>query len=510
MGFYQGEIELFDAIAGLDRMPKQKQFVTSDHFAVAYVGGEGSGKSIALCVSAILNAAVDPKGLSLIGRLNMPALEATTMRTFLELIPPEYGEWQEAKKNWVFDNGHVTMFRHLDISDPKVVGHIRSLNLSGAYVDEASEIDEEVFFMLVGRLRRKNAPRRIYRSASNPAGHDYQWRNFFDPERPDKLKAMNLGIGSSSMENVFLPPEYHERRKNLYPADWYERFVMGSFADFSDLIFKEWSEHTHVWDETKHWEVFGRKQLPPEDWPVIVGMDIGGGEEGDPWAVPLIAVAPDGRLFQFAEIYGSGLRIAPIAEEFRNLLGNRPLEGLAYDYAQRAAALELEEHGIPGQPAIKEVRPGLFKTTQYIHIDPTLKHPFNENIKGSPRYFAASCCKNTIREMSTYKWAKDRSGRPKVPAEPAHENSHSPSGIRYAIHTFRPNPIELKPQQPWENPTLDPASRLFWQRKAEQDEKQQQQLRRSPFIPSRLGVDLRRRSLHARFPRTQTPGQGRQ
>lgn len=441
-------------------MPKQRQFVSSSNFATAYVGGQGSGKSVALCTSLILNAANDANGFSLVGRLNMPALETSTMKTFLEMVPREWGEWAEAKKVWVFDNGHQVVFKHLDITDPKVVGHIKSMNLSAAYVDEASEITEEIYFLLIGRLRRKTAPRRILRITSNPAGHDWMWRNFFDATRKPKLKESNLGITASTMENVFLPAEYVEHMLNTYPPDWADRFIYGSFADFSDLVFKEFSEASHVWNESKEYDIFGGLQNPPDDWPVIVGMDIGGGEEGDPWAIPIIAVAPDGRLYQFDEVYGSGLRIKPISEELHAKIGNHPVEGIAYDYAQRAAALELEEHGIYGQPAIKEVTPGLFKTEQYMHIDPRLSHPFNPAIDGSPRYFVSSRCRNTLREVPTYKWAKDRSGNPKF--EPAHENSHCPSAIRYAIHTFRPEPEKIAPSKPWQNPTLDEASRLFY------------------------------------------------
>lgn len=487
MGFLSGELDFHAAIQSIDRMPKQKQFVSSQQFATAYVGGQGSGKSVSLCLSAILNAAVDPNGLSLIGRLNMPALETSTMRTFLELVPGEWGEWQEAKKTWFWENGHQTIFRHLDITDPKVVGHVKSMNLSAAYVDEASEVDEEVYFLLIGRLRRKTAPRRILRITSNPAGHDWMWRHFFDTSRKEAIKKSNLGITASSMENVFLPPEYIQNMLNTYPPDWADRFIHGSFSDFSDLVFKEFTEPSHVWDDTKHWDIFGGQQHPPDDWPIIVGMDIGGGEEGDPWAIPVIAVAPDGRLYQYAEVYGSGLRIKPIAEELRQLMGNRPLDGIAYDYAQRAAAMELEEYGIGGQPAIKEVRPGLFKTEQYIHIDPRLVHPFNSGVAGSPRYFCASSCKHSIREMATYKWAKDRSGNPKF--EPAHENSHSPSAIRYAIHTFRPSPQEIVPPKKWDTPGMPIQSKVYWQQQEAIEEKRLP-LRRTPFHSSQRRVSF--------------------
>lgn len=481
MGFYQGELELKDAIAGLERMPKQKEFVTSRHFAASYIGGEGAGKSVALCTSCICNAIIEPKGMSLLGRLNMPALESTTMRTFLELVPAEMGEWAEAKKTWTFNNGHPVIFRHLDISDPKVTGHIRSLNLSFAGVDEQSEIPEEVFLMLTGRLRRKNVNRRIYRGSSNPAGHDWQWRYFFDPDRKQELKDMNLGIGAASMENVFLPEEYHIRRKCLYPADWYDRFVLGSFTDFTDLIYKEFGDVTHVWDDTARWEVFEGQSRPPVGWPVYVGMDVGGGEEGDPWAIPIASLAPDGNLYQFSEIYGSELRVKPIAEQFHEKMDGRTLDGMAYDYAQRAAAIELEDYGVSGQAAIKDVKPGLFKVAQYMHIDPRLIHPFTGKI-GSPRYFVAKSCVNTIRELTTYKWAKDKSGNAKN--EPSHANSHCPDGIRYLIHTFRPLPSELVAPKKWENQKLDVASRLYWQRAEERAEKEP--LRRHGFSTLRL------------------------
>src|SRR5271156_3876200 len=121
-------------------MPKQKQFVSSREFAAAYVAGQGSGKSVALVTSIIMNAYVDPNGYSLVGRLNMPALETSTMKTFLEMVPRNWGTWYEAKKLWSFENGHDVIFKHLDITDPKTVGHIKSMNLSAAYVDEASEI----------------------------------------------------------------------------------------------------------------------------------------------------------------------------------------------------------------------------------------------------------------------------------------------------------------------------------------------------------------------------------
>lgn len=481
MSILSGELSLWQALEAIQadpcQMPKQREFITTAKPWVAYVGGEGSGKSVALVVDAYLNAMAEPDGLTLIGRLNMTALELSTMKTFLEMIPDTQG-WQDSKRIFTCSNRHEIVFRHLDISDPKVVGHIKSMPLSRAYVDEGSEISEETFFLLVGRCRRKTATRagtrHTVKIASNPAGHDWMWRTFFDPERRAGLRDNTHGITASSFDNVFLPESYR-LRQHLYPADWADRFIYGHFSDFSDLVYKEFGEDTHVWDARAVHAVFGGRPDPPTDWPVIAGIDIG--SDIDPWACCLIACAPDGRLYQFAEVYGNSLLIRQIADELHAKLGNRPLDGVAYDYANRQAALELAEHDINGTPAIKEVRPGLFKTAQYLHVDPRLQHPFNSRVAGSPRFFISSECTNTRRELSSYKWAKDRGGTPT--GEPAHDNSHSPDAVRYTLHTFRPLPEKLAVPQLWENPALDAASRQYWREVAAHPDRRDRTVARS-------------------------------
>ena len=453
-----GEIDFWGAVEGL--LPHQRAFLQSDKRNVALVGGVGGGKSIALCIAALLNMAQDPGGFSLIGRLHMPSLQNTTMKTFLELVPDEWGEWKPSEKRFVAANGHEVVFLHLDITDPKVAGHIKSMNLSACFVDEATEISEDTYYLLLSRLRRKGAPRHIMRLASNPAGQDWVWRHYFDPHRKARLKHYNEGIHMSTFDNTHLSKDYIDSLVATYPEDWAQRHLYGSFSDFSDLIFKEFSERSHVWPAMVPQDIFGGLPYPPYEWPVICGIDIG--SDVDPWAIVFISVEPStGRLFQYDEIYGNNMLIERIAAGMGDRLFNRPRADIAYDYSNRQCALELAEYGIHGQSAIKEVQPGLFKMCQYMHIDPRLIHPFvPDQVEGSPRYFVASHCRNTIREFTSYKWAKDRSGNPT--GLPAHEHSHSPDGARYAVHTFRPLPEQPRIPEKWENPELDELSRQYW------------------------------------------------
>lgn len=453
----KGEVDFAGALARIT--PTQRTFLGRAERNAAFVGGMGSGKSVVLCLHAIMNAMMEPEGFSLIGRLNYPALENSTMRIFLELVPEQYGDFLPTAKIFKFINGHQIKFHHLDISDPKVAGPIKSMNLSAAYIDEATELSQDIYLLVDGRVRRRVRTYPYVRLASNPAGHDWVWRMYFDPTRKPAWQNY-YGINCSMMDNPNLPPEYIENARSSWPEDWVQRYVYGTFADFSDLIYKEFSEATHVWDSRQPQEYFGGSTDPPADWPVIIGIDIGSDTEHDPWAIVLISVAPDGRLYQFDEIYGNGLLIASIADQLFAKLGERGRPDVAYDYAQRQCAMELAECGIVGQPAIKEVDPGIFKTAQYIHIDPRLSHPFKQQNEGSPRYFVASRCTHTIDEMTSYKWAKDRSGN--ATGKPAHEHSHSPSAVRYAIHTFRPLPEKPRPTEVWEQPHLNVLSAEYW------------------------------------------------
>jgi hypothetical protein len=119
LGVYEGEISYYEALENIHKLPHQKQFVTAEEPHVAIVGGQGAAKTVSLCIAAIRNAMDDPNGFSLIGRLHMPELEDTTMKTFLEMVPEQYFSWHETKKKGKFSNGHEVVFKHLDSSDPK-------------------------------------------------------------------------------------------------------------------------------------------------------------------------------------------------------------------------------------------------------------------------------------------------------------------------------------------------------------------------------------------------------
>jgi hypothetical protein len=98
----EGDVNLERALDGFG--PTIKDFLYTKAKFAAAAGGFRSGKSVAGCAWALLNGYRIPNGLTLISRLNMPALKTSTQRTFLEMCPREWvrgdGEgWKPTEQN---------------------------------------------------------------------------------------------------------------------------------------------------------------------------------------------------------------------------------------------------------------------------------------------------------------------------------------------------------------------------------------------------------------------------
>ena len=194
--------------------PTPLLFHHSPAFVRAIMGPVGSGKSSA-CVEelkrlVILQTPFRKKRKSRIAviRASYPRLRDTTLKTFLEWFPE--GESIEGYKMIV--NRQAPMVANLTLpladgttveaefifialDDAKDVHKLRSLELTFAWMNEASEVSFEIFKMLRGRMNRFPAVRRggftrsciIMDTNPPPMGHWYQ--KLAEVTKPDKEHA---------------------------------------------------------------------------------------------------------------------------------------------------------------------------------------------------------------------------------------------------------------------------------------------------------------------------------
>src|SRR5574344_434668 len=140
-------------------LKSQKEFLEIPHKhkldVCIYQGGFGSGKTFAGSLLGIL-LCIKYSGIKgLVGAQTFSLVRDTTLLTYFEhLSNMGFKEGREFNYNkssqkLEFKNGSSIMFRHFD--EPN---KLKSLNLGFAEMEETSDIPEETFKMLLGRMRQ--------------------------------------------------------------------------------------------------------------------------------------------------------------------------------------------------------------------------------------------------------------------------------------------------------------------------------------------------------------------
>lgn len=119
-------------------------------------GGWGAGKSVIFCLKVLYLATIFPKSRWVIGRRRWVELQKTTMATFFKFCPPQayypYGRRNDNEKVLELNNGSVIYWMYFD--DPEIATVIRGLEVNGVFLDQAEEIQEDIFELLLPRIGR--------------------------------------------------------------------------------------------------------------------------------------------------------------------------------------------------------------------------------------------------------------------------------------------------------------------------------------------------------------------
>jgi hypothetical protein len=120
-------------------------------------GGYGNGKTYVFCAKTIILCATFPKYRVAILRRSSTDLSKTTRSTFFKICPPALyndgkgGDRADYRNYLRLINGSEIFWMHLDTYDENVV---RGLEINSAFVDQAEEIDENIYDHLDARIGR--------------------------------------------------------------------------------------------------------------------------------------------------------------------------------------------------------------------------------------------------------------------------------------------------------------------------------------------------------------------
>lgn len=224
-------------------LPKQKEaymYLSAEDrttIEVLYGGAAGSGKSDFGCTWLILCCLAYPGTRWLMGRAKLNQLKATTGKTFRDVAKRlgvnqgEYWDWPGTSNEIKFKNGSEIILKDLYAypSDPNF-DSLGSLEITGAFIDEASQITEKALNIVKSRIRYKLNTYQLYPKillTCNPS-KNFLYNNYYLPAKESRLPAYRKFVRALPTDNPMLPESYIETLKGL-EQNSYQRLFLGNW-----------------------------------------------------------------------------------------------------------------------------------------------------------------------------------------------------------------------------------------------------------------------------------------
>ena len=449
-------------------MPTIQRFFDSDAFVRGLIGPFGSGKSSA-CVMEVVQRGLAQRPSTEDGvrrsrwgviRNTAKQLEDTTERTFLQWLPPtQFGNWVPSKHNYTITalrgegdakNAEIeVLFRALD--RPDQISDLLSMELTGAWVNEAREVPWPVIDALTGRVGRYPAMKDGGPSwtglwmDTNPPDVESEWYNFFEEadhtEAVERLAAFIPGLTVDTFRAIFkqpsgLSPEA-ENLANLRPGyyqqlavgkseEWIKVYIKGEYGFTVDgkPVFPEYDDPYHCPSEKEKWP------KPVDTMPIVRSYDFGLTP-----ACVFSQITPRGQWIVFDELVATSMGVDDFSDEVLDHSA-RYYPGFEFnDYGdpagqQRAQTDEKTCFQILHNKGIL-IEPGL--QTLAIRLE-SVRRPLNRRVDGRPQFVLHPRCQKLRRAfLGGYHWRRLRVHGERYSKEPdKNQFSHVMDALQYA------------------------------------------------------------------------------
>lgn len=388
---------------------KQYDFIDDRTRHLMVMGSAGSGKTIFACTKVILYALTYENARIGVFRYTLPALRETAWLEIIKLLKKYKIHYVENKSNAIitFDNGSTISFMPLD-TDEK----IRSLSLDFVYVEQAEEIDEEVYIELDLRIRNEvclNNWGQMLLVVQPGSKTHWLYKLFYQIHaNDDDYKYVHF----SYLENPYLPKaqlKVYEDLKESNP-DKYRTHTLGEWIANSKQIF------------SNNWSV---GNLRPAYQFYAGGVDWGYTKP----ACFLLTGWYDDECYVLGEVYKAEMKTPEFIQRIKELLYQHNLtpHDLMVTYADSAdpeKIAQFNDYGIYTRPSVKNVKNKISTTQETrIHISPS--------------------CSNLIWELPNYEWKKNRDGE--ILEEPVKKNDHAVDALCYVCFGVRGKTSDFNP-----------------------------------------------------------------
>jgi PBSX family phage terminase large subunit len=219
--------------------PVQAEFVDCQETISGFVGGRGTGKTTIGAYKLLTRA--EPEMSYAVVTPTYPMMRDASLKSFLDLGRRfnYIREFHKTDMIAVLGNGAHILFRSADTPD-----RLRGPNLSGVWLDEASQMKREAFEIVVASLR-EGGQQGWLMATFTPNGRSHWTYDVFAKDEAAKL------FTATTRDNPFLPAEFYDTVRHQYTGLRAEQELEGKFVDiegaewpaelFPDSIwFDEW------------------------------------------------------------------------------------------------------------------------------------------------------------------------------------------------------------------------------------------------------------------------------
>ncbi len=211
-----------------------KAHTASERF-VLYGGAVGGGKSVWGCNEGLQLSLECSGNVGYMCRHELSSFMRTTMLTLERYLPSDIiAQHHQTENYYRLVNGSLIFYGGLG-DDLKAIDRLKSMELGWFFIDQAEETSEGHFFLLESRLRLK-APNVRYKGlmTANPAPGWVKHR-FIEQKLDD-----HIFIPSLPRDNPFLPKDYEESLRKLYPDELVKQLLEGDWdaLEAGNYLFK--------------------------------------------------------------------------------------------------------------------------------------------------------------------------------------------------------------------------------------------------------------------------------
>ncbi len=423
-------------ILSFEKNKLQERFVFSPKRRTAAAGAIRSGKTTGGGARVLWLCDIMPGSRFLIGRKDFNDLFNTTMKEITPLIearngadwkiPGQYVHHYDGQFNDLYlrTNGpdgkpgelSVLYCRHL-----KQVTKQLGMEISGYFIDQAEEVDEQVFSHVISRMTWWNAKRRAEFKerygffpdsfeilACNP---DPGWIKGFlleqadenSPYYRDPRDRFELFETTTEHNRANLSPEYIEEMRRTHTQAWIDRFIDGSWDIRGGAVYPEFNEDIHGIEAFKI----------PAHWRRFISLDWGYDHY---CSVYWGAVDEAGTLYVYDELFVRHMLVSQVAAEIHAktrahkvgpqadengglIVWMDPATNSHDGVVERTVMGEFREHKIYGLPANNSVDAGINKVAERLKYDKKAKPPIRPKL-----FIFRKNCPNLIRGLKVYIW----------------------------------------------------------------------------------------------------------